>query len=88
VRISAHLDRDMDIGWGLIGHLNKGGWIVIDQAPVANGIWHLTRFQMQMTGRVLFKSKVFDTVEDETQFAPVPANLDYRAAIKLLRENP
>jgi len=41
-----------------------------------------------MTGRVLFKSKVFDTVEDETQFAPVPANLDYRAAIKLLRENP
>jgi len=35
---------------------------------------------------VVFKTKVFDTTEDESQFVPVPVGLRYQQAIHLLRE--
>jgi hypothetical protein len=41
---------------------------------------------MKMSGRVLFKSKVFDTTEEESHFVPVPTSLDYKQAIQMLRD--
>jgi hypothetical protein len=38
-----------------------------------------------MSGRLVFKSKSFDTTEDETEFAPVPVGLGYTQAIQMLR---
>ena len=38
-----------------------------------------------MTLRILFKTKIFDTVEQMTRYAPVPQGMDYRQAIKMLR---
>jgi hypothetical protein len=43
---------------------------------------------MVMSGRVLFKTRSFDTVEDESDYAPVPAGLGYAQAIQLLRGDP
>jgi hypothetical protein len=40
---------------------------------------------MVMTGRVLFKTRSFDTTEEETQFAPVPVGLSYQQGIQMLR---
>ena len=88
VRLEGHLEQDINFGWGILGRLNKGGWIAMDQADVGDGHWHLVQFQMVMSGRVLFKNKTFDTVEVESRFAPVPVNLDYRKAIQMLREQP
>ena len=87
-RLEAHLQRDVDFMWGVLGRLNKGGWITIDQADVGGGQWRTVRFQMAMTGRVLFKTRVFDTTEEESQFSPLPANLGYRQAIEMLRTQP
>ena len=87
-RLEGHLRQDVDFGWGILGRLNKGGWIVIDQADVGGRQWRIVRFQMVMSGRVLFKNKSFDTVEEETQFAPLPAALGYRQAIQMLRAAP
>jgi hypothetical protein len=87
-RLEGHLQRDVDFGWGILGRLNKGGWIVIEQSDVGNHQWRVTHFQMSMTGRVLFKSRVFDTVEDQTRFAPLPVDLGYSKAIELLRSSP
>jgi len=84
-RLEGHLRRDVDFGWGILGKLNKGGWIVIEQADIGGGQWHIVRFEMQMTGRVLFKSRVFDTVEVESDFVPVPLGLSYQKAIEMLR---
>jgi hypothetical protein len=38
-----------------------------------------------MSGRVLFKSKVFDTAEEESDFKPLPVGLGYEKAIEMLR---
>lgn len=80
------LDSDVDFGWGMLGRLYKGGWISIDQADVSDGVWRIVRFQMKMSGRVLFKMRDFDTTEEQTGFTPVPGNLDYREGIKILRD--
>ena len=85
VRLEGHLLQDVDIGWGILGRLDKGGWITIDQAEVGGGIWRLTRFQMVMSGRVFFKTRSFETIEEESRFAPVPVDLTYQRAIQMLR---
>jgi len=87
-RLEGHLRQDVDFGWGILGRLNKGGWLVIEQSNVGDHQWRITHFQMAMTGRVLFKSRTFDTVEDETNFAPQSTGLTYAQAIELLRSHP
>lgn len=85
VHLEGHLTRDVDFGWGLLGRLYKGGWVTVDQADVGNHQWRIVRFQMAINGRVLFKTKSFDTVEEESHFAPIPAGLGYAQAIEMLR---
>ena len=88
VRLEGHLQQDVDFGWGILGRLNKGGWIVIEQADVGGGQWRIVHFQMAMSGRVVFKNRIFDTTEERPQFAPLPAGLDYQQAIEMLRAEP
>lgn len=87
-RLEGHLQQDTNYGWGILGKLNKGGWIVIEQASAGQGQWRIARFQMKMTLRILFKNKDFDTTQQMTGYAPVPASLDYRQAIQMLRSMP
>jgi len=84
-RLEGHVQRDVDIGWGILGRLNKGGWVTIEQADVGGGLWRIVRFQMAMTGRVFFKTRSFDTLEEQSQFAPVPVAMTYQQAIQMLR---
>jgi hypothetical protein len=89
VRLEGHLQQDVDFGWGILGRLNKGGWISIDQADVGpdTGVdqWRTVHFKMVMSGRVVWKTRVFDTSEDEVGYEPVPAGLSYQKAIEMLR---
>jgi hypothetical protein len=85
VRLEGHLQQDVDFGWGILGQLNKGGWILIEQADVGEHQWHIVHFKMSLTSRVVFKTKVFDTTEDESQFASVPAGLGYKQAIQMMQ---
>jgi hypothetical protein len=84
-RLEGHLQQDVDFGWGILGRLNKGGWIVIEQADVGEHQWRIVHFQMSISGRVVFKTKVFDTTEDESHFAPLPLGLSYQQAIQMVR---
>jgi hypothetical protein len=83
-RLEGHLTKDVDIGWGILARLNKGGWILIEQADIGEHQWHIVHFKMAMTGRVFFTTKVFDTTEDESRFAPLPAGLSYKQAIQMV----
>ena len=88
VRLEGHVRQDVDFGWGILGRLYKGGWIVIDQADVGGGVWRIVKFQMEMSARIVIKTRAFTTTETETQFAPVSPALSYRDAIALLRAGP
>jgi hypothetical protein len=84
-RLEGHLQQDTNYGWGILGKLNKGGWMVLEQAEVAARQWRITRVQLKMELRILLKNKSFDSVQEMTHYAPVPANLNYRQAIQMLR---
>jgi hypothetical protein len=88
VRLEGHLGQDTDYGWGILGRLNKGGWIVIEQADVGGRQWRIVHVQMEMSLRVLFKTRNFDTEEEMTRYSPVPVGIDYRQAIQMLRAEP
>jgi hypothetical protein len=85
VRLEGHVGQDVDFGWGILGRLNKGGWLVIEQGDVGDGQWRIVRFRMEMSGRVFIKTRSFDTTEEQTQFARVPVGLTYQQAIEMLR---
>ncbi len=84
VRLEGHLQQDVDFGWGILGRLSKGGWIIIDQAQVGEGAWRVVKFQMQMTGRLLIRTRTFETTEEQSHFSSVPAGLGYQQAISML----
>lgn len=88
VHLEGHLEHSVDYGLGIIGRLNKGGWIALDEAPVAHGRWRTVRLQLAMTGRILFFTKTYDLLEEQSDFSPVPENLGYREAIGILKKDP
>jgi len=84
--IDGTLFRDVSFGWGIIGHLDKGGHFRVRQADVGNGSWEITAMSLKMTGKILlFKS--FNMISDETfsDFHPVPENLTFANGVALLR---
>lgn len=85
VRLEGRLQQDVDFGWGILGRLYKGGTIRIVQADVGDHQWRIVHFDMKMSARVVFKTKSFDTAEDQSQFVAVPAGLKYQQAIAILR---
>ncbi len=85
VRLSAHLIDDVEFGWGIIGRLNKGGTVFLEQTDIGDDNWQLTRMKLNLTGKALLvKSLSFRITEEMSRFAPVPADLDYRKAIQML----
>jgi len=84
VHLSGVLGTDTNYGWGILGKLNKGGWLAIDQTNVGGGQWRISHVQLKMNLRILLKTKVFDTDEQLSDYRPVSA-MDYRQAIHLLR---
>ncbi len=83
--LEGHLQQDTDYGWGILGRLNKGGWVEIEQADVGGRQWRIVHVKMQMSLRIVFKTKEFNTEEQMTRYLPVAAGLDYRQAIQMLR---
>jgi hypothetical protein len=85
-RIDGTLFRDVSFGWGIIGHLDKGGNFRVQQADVGGGGWEITEMNLKMTGKILlFKS--FNMISDETfsDFRPVPSDLTFSKAVELLK---
>lgn len=86
-RLEGHLQQDTNYGWGILGKLNKGGWILLEQADIGGQQWRIARFQMVMSLRILVKNKSFDTLEEMSDYSPVPLGMDYRQAIGILRSD-
>jgi hypothetical protein len=87
-RLDAHLISNVDFGWGLIGKLDKGGTIQIEQADIGDHEWEVTSLKLNMQGKALMvKSLSFQITEQASHFTRVPDGVDYRKAIQLLKES-
>jgi hypothetical protein len=88
VKLDAHLIEDVEFGWGILGRLYKGGSILVEQADVGDRHWETTHMKLNLTGKaLLFKSLSFQTTEDASDFHPVPVQMSYQDAIRMLESN-
>lgn len=88
-RLNAHLITDVDFGWGIIGRLDKGGTVFLEQTEMSPHDWELTRMKLNLTGRALMvKQLSYHITEEMARYTPVPPGLDYHQAIRLLESEP
>ena len=86
-RIDGTLFRDVSFGWGIIGHLDKGGHFVVRQADVGDGDWEITEMQLNITGKILlFKSISMVSDEVVSDFRRVPEELTFAQGVEMLEK--
>jgi hypothetical protein len=86
-RMEGTLLKDVSFGWGILGHLDKGGSIVLEQTNVANDTWIMSRISIRLTGKVLLvKSIRYNQTESSTDFQKVPEDLTFAQGVALLKK--
>lgn len=84
--IDGTLFREVNFGWGIIGHLDKGGQFRVQQADVGEGCWEVTAMRLRITGKILmFKGISMVSDETFTDFQQVPSNLPFAKGVVLLK---
>lgn len=85
--IDGTLQKEVEFGWGILGHLNPGGRFLVRQADVGDHSWEVTRMELAFTGKILLVKKLSihssDTFSD---FQPVPGNLTFAQGVDLLKK--
>src|SRR5437868_11920715 len=87
-RIDGGLFRDVSFGWGILGHLDRGGRFQVDQGTAAgDDSWEMTRMSLDLTGKILwFKSVAIKSTETFSDFRRVPATLSFAQGVTLLEK--
>jgi hypothetical protein len=86
-RVDGTLMREVGFGWGILGHLDRGGRFLVDQADMGAGNWAVTRMGLDMTGRVLlFKSLAYKSTKTYSDFHPAPPNLSFAEGVDMLKK--
>ena len=85
-RIDGTLFRDVSFGWGIVGHLDKGGHFRVQQADVGDGSWEITAINLKITGKILM-FKGLNIISDEifSDFHRVPTDLSFAKGVDLLK---
>ena len=86
-RIDGSLQKDVAFGWGILGHLDKGGQILLEQGDLPDGNWALSHFKMRFTGKILLvKSLDVNTTENSWGFHRVADDLSFADGLALLKK--
>src|SRR5258708_13486534 len=85
-RLDAHVIANVDFGWGILGKLDKGGTIQLEQSDIGKHDWELTTLKLNLKGKaLLLKSLNIQLTEQASHFSQVPSGVAYREAIELLK---
>jgi hypothetical protein len=89
VRLDAQLVREVTVGFGILGRLDKGGTIEMQQEFEANAQeWQPILLKMDLSGKALMLKTVNVRINEvASDFAPVPPDLGYRDAIAMLKRS-
>lgn len=85
VRVEGKLCRDVDFGWGIFGHISRGGSFSLEQQAVGHDQWAITTLALHYTSRrlLLISSRV-DSVTKASDFRCIPDDLTLPQALGLL----
>ena len=85
--IDGTLFKDVGFGWGILGHLARGGRFVVHQQEVGGNLWEISSVSLNLTGKVLLvKSLSINSTEVFSGFKQVPSDLTFAQALELLKK--
>ena len=87
-KIEARLVKDVNFGWGILGHLDQGGHFAFEQKPVESNPthWEPAHMLLNFTGKALiFKTIKINDDETTSDYRPVP-DMTVAQAVELLKK--
>jgi len=82
-RFSGTLTQQVNLGHGLLGHINKGGTIEVNRARLSPGLWGTSLFRTDFDGRfAIFKNISKHLDETRNDFEPVPPDTNIQRALE------
>ena len=85
--INGAIQKEVGFGWGILGHLDRGGRFLVQQADVGDGHWEATRMELSFTGKVLLvKSLNIRSMDIFSDFRPVQHDLTFAQGVELLKK--
>ena len=85
--INGTLEKDVGFGWGILGHLDRGGRFLVQQADVGGSQWEITRMELSFTGKILFFKKLsIESSDTFSDFHTVPLDLTFAQGVELLKK--
>ena len=87
LRIDAHIDNEIDFGFGFLGKIEKGGNFQINRDLIGGVRWKTTLLNVHLSGRVIFFKSINKNQDvARSAFQPVPANTTVEDAVALLEK--
>lgn len=88
IRMDGHIFKKVDYGWGLLGALDRGGGMYLEQKRTDDCGWQLSRLSVRVRGKaLLFKTLRISIEETATDYHLVSANWTYKDAVEWLLTN-
>ena len=85
--IDGTLQKEVGFGWGILGHLDRGGRFLVQQADVSDHHWEVTRMELTFTGKILFFKKLNIRSSDWfSDFHEVSSDLTFAQGVELLKK--
>jgi hypothetical protein len=85
-RIDGTLFKEVGFGWGILGHLDKGGQFLVEQRDVGDGSWDISRMTLGFTGKILlFKTLAIKSDEVFSDFQRVSADTTFAQGVEMLK---
>jgi hypothetical protein len=84
-RIDGTLFKEVTFGWGILGHLDKGGHFLVEQEGLGDGSWDVSRMSLSFNGKILlFKNIAMRSDEIFSDFQRVPADTTFAQGVQML----
>jgi len=85
--IDGTLFNEVGFGWGILGHLDRGGRFLVQQQDVGDNLWEISGMTLHFTGKILlFKNLSIISTEIFSGFKQVPNDLTFAQALELLKK--
>ncbi len=85
--IDGTLFKPVSFGWGIFGHLDRGGRFMVQQQEVGDNFWEISSMTLSFTGKILlFKNLNISSTEVFSGFKRVPSDLTFAQALELLKK--
>lgn len=81
------LEKPVEFGWGLLGHLNAGGTFRVIRSEIAPHEWQITGTHVHISGHILFFKDIGDQEDEvDSRWHRVPAGVDLEQAQRMLMD--